>query len=131
MEYSIRPASSSDEKYILDSFSRAYCKSPYAEGIPRLSLACRMAEMLHNGWSCDVADLEGEVLGYVVYKRDINAVAWVCVKGPVQGKGIGEYLLRGACDREQPVKQPWLYAKNVAFAPVGYTFQWRPYLTWL
>ena len=125
-----RPYTSDDSHYVMDSFLHGFKGTPWAKGVVVSHLLSAL--MNHQGWKITIAHEESvpdEILGWIAW-RDSQTIGWICVKGPVQSRGIAHALLANiGCDVSREICSAFVTQEALAIAKKkGLKLRFRPYL---
>lgn len=109
-----RPAQESDWRYICPTFISSFReKSTHSEGMSGKLIASLITNLISNGWECMVAETEGVIAGWAVY-RDKNHLAWVFTRPMFREQGLAK-LLVGKCsiDMSAPIYSPFVPNREI------------------
>jgi hypothetical protein len=129
----IREAADEDLALILDSFTRSYWPSPYAQGHTFLFVRAMFERVLASpAWQTDVLcdpEIPDEILGFVVH-RSPAVIAWLQVKHLYRQRGHARALLEHVdAPRGREIRCPFLLPHIAQLAAQhGYMLRFRPYL---
>jgi hypothetical protein len=114
----------------MDSFLHGFKGTPWAKGVVVSQLLSAL--MNHQDWKITIAHEESvpdEILGWIAW-RDSQTIGWICVKGPVQSRGVAHSLLSYiGCDVSREICSAFVTPEALAMAKKkGIKLRFRPYL---
>lgn len=133
LDIQFRDATADDMPYIYDSFRLGAKDSPWLNG--QSAGVVLGALIVKPEWKITIAHFEGvpeEIIGWLLWREGAlgQTVAWLCVKGPAQGKGIAHALLSYiGCDLTKEIFTVFTTSKaNAKAHERGIKLRLRPYM---
>ena len=140
IDIKFRAATADDMPYIYDSFRLGAKDSPWLNG--QSAGVVLGALIVKPEWKITIAqfkDVPEEIIGWLLWKTNgvkgsfyepTQTVAWLCIKGPAMGNGIGHALLDFVgCDLSKEVLTVFTTSKaNAKAHEKGIKLRLRPYM---
>lgn len=132
MEIEFRNATADDMPYIYDSFRLGAKDSPWLNG--QSAGVVLGALIVKPEWKITIAhfkDVPEEIIGWLLHRiAPTQTIAWICVKGPAMGNGIGHALLDYVgCSLAEEVLTVFTTSKaNAKAHERGVKLRLRPYM---
>jgi len=125
----LRSAIDQDWGLILSSFISTFrAESTHAEDLKGRQITSLLTNLIANGWSCTVADMEGVIVGWIVHGPK-QRLAWVWVRSMVRCQGLAKLMIeRVGIDMSRPVYSPFLPNRHREQCRLRLKIQHRPFL---
>jgi hypothetical protein len=135
MPLSIRPANADDWGWILTTFIQTFREaSTQSEDLDGKQTAQLVTNLVSNGWTVLVAELEGVLMGWVLFQPGASQYSpvkfgWVFVRKMVRNQGVAKLLIdRAGIDMSRPVVSPFVPNRSKTTCPLRLTIRQRPFL---
>jgi hypothetical protein len=126
----IRPATDPDWGFIVTSFLSSFREaSTHAEDLTGKQVVSLLTNLISNGWSCTVAEMDGVIAGWVVFDKG-QRLAWVFTRAMFRRQGLAKLLItRAGIDMARGVYSPFLPNRLKEQCPLKLKIHHRPFLT--
>lgn len=125
----LRGAEPGDYGFVLSSFISSFREaSTHAEGLTGRQIASLLTNLISNGWTCTVAEMDNVIAGWVVHDKN-QRLAWVYSRTMFRRQGLALLLFKSVgIDPRLPVVSPFVPNRNKAKCPLRLTIHQRPFL---
>jgi hypothetical protein len=131
----VRKMNADDVGWILATFIQSFREaSTQSEDLDGKETAQLVTNLVSNGWSVLVAELEGVLMGWVLFQPGSSQYSpvkfgWVFVRKMVRNQGVAKLLIdRAGIDMSRPVVSPFVPNRSKSTCPLRLTIRQRPFL---